>query len=71
MQVHEIHGMFELEKMCALITKNSHNFDACQIMEISSVQRSAYVVLRNQDKVEFYVNNYINWDQFNQLYDSN
>lgn len=26
------------------------------------------MVPRNQNKVVFYTNNYINWDQFNQLY---
>ena len=28
------------------------------------------MISRDQDKFVFYVNNYINWDQFNQLYDS-
>ena len=32
------------------------------------VLRNAYTVPRNQDKVVFYINNYINWDQFNQLH---
>ena len=27
------------------------------------------MVPRDQDKFVFYVNNYIDWDQFNQLYD--
>ena len=29
------------------------------------------MVLRDQDKFVFYVNNYINWDQVNQLYNPN
>ncbi len=33
--------------------------------------RNIYVALRDQKKIMFYVNNYINWDQFNQLYTSN
>lgn len=33
------------------------------------VPRSAHVVPRDQDKFVFYVNNYIDWDYFNQLYD--
>ena len=28
------------------------------------------MVPRNQDKFVFYINNYIDWDQFNQLYNS-
>ena len=34
------------------------------------ILRNANVVSRDQDKMVFYVNNYINWDQFNQLYDA-
>lgn len=30
--------------------------------------RIVYVIFRDQDKLLFYVNNYINWDEFNQLY---
>ncbi len=68
-QVHEIHGMIELEKMCALIAENPRNLGAHRIIEISSVLCSAHVVSRDQDKFVFYVNNYIDWNQFNQLYD--
>ncbi len=70
-QVHEIYGMIQLEKMCASIAKNPHNLGVHQIIEISSVLYSAHVVPRDQDKVVFYVNNYIDWDQFNLLYDPN
>ena len=68
-QVHEIHGMIKLEKMRASTAENLCNLGAYRIIEISSVLRSAHVVSRDQDKFVFYVNNYINWDQFNQLYD--
>ena len=61
--------MVELEKMHTLIAKNPHNLGARWIIEISLVLRSAHVVPRDQDKVVFYVNDYSNWDQFNQLYD--
>ena len=61
--------MVEFEKMCTSIAENPRNLDACQIIEIFSVLCSTHVVPRNQDKVVFYVNNYIDWDQFNQLYD--
>lgn len=49
--------------MHTLITKNFHNFDTYQIIEISSVLYIAYVISRDQDKFVFsYINNYINWD---------
>ncbi len=51
------------------ITKNLCNLGAYRIIEISLVLGSAYMVSTDQDKVVFYINNYINWDQFNQLYD--
>ncbi len=61
--------MIELEKMRALIVENPCNLGAHRIIEIWLVLRSAYMVPRDQDKVVFYINNYIDWDQFNKLYD--
>ncbi len=55
--------------MRASIAKNPLNLSAYWIIEISLVLCNAHVVSRNQDRVVFYVNNYIDWDQFNQLYD--
>ena len=52
--------MVELEKMHALIAKNFHNFDTYWIIKIFLVLRSVYMVFRDQDKVIFYINNYIN-----------
>ena len=68
-QIYKIYKMIELEKMHALITENPCNLGAYLIIEISLVLRSAHMVPRDQDKVVFYVNNYIDLDQFNQLYD--
>ena len=39
------------------------------MIEILSVLRSVHIVSKDQNKFVFYVNNYINWDQFNQLDD--
>ena len=61
--------MVQLRKMCALIAKNPRNLDACRIIKIFTVLHSAYVVPKDQDKFVFYINNYIKWDQLNQLYD--
>ena len=68
-QVPEIYGIVELEKMRAWIAENPYNLGAYQIIEIFLVLCSGHMVLRDQNKVVFYVNNDINWDQFNQLYD--
>ena len=67
-QVYEIHGIVELKKMYASIAKYLYNFGAHYIVEISSILCSIYVVPKDQEKIVFNVNNYINWNQFNQLY---
>lgn len=70
-QVHEMHGMIKFEKMYALTVKNPHNLGTHWIIQISSILYSAHVVFRNQNKFVFYINNYIDWNKFNQLYDLN
>ena len=66
-----MHRMIELEKMCTLTAKYPYNFGAYCIIQISLILHSTYIVFRDQEKIVFYVNNYIDWDQFNQLYASN
>lgn len=63
--------MIELGKMRTLTTKNFHNLGDYCIIEISLILHYIYFVSRDQNKVLFYVNNYINWDQLNQLYNLN
>ena len=60
--------MIELEKMCASTAKNPCNLGAYWIIEISLSPPSAYLISRDQDKFVFYVNKYINWDQFSKFY---
>ena len=67
-QVYEIYEMVELEKMRALTAENPCNLSTHWIIEISSILCSTHIVSRDQNKFVFYVNNYIDWDQFNQLY---
>ena len=68
-QVHEIHKMIKLEKMRALTVENLCNLGIHQMIEISLILHSVHVIPRDQNKFVFYINNYIDWDQFNQLYD--
>lgn len=67
-QFDEINSIIELEKMRTLTAKNPRNLNAHQIIKISSILRSAHLVLRNQDKFMFYINKYINWNQLNKFY---
>ncbi len=50
------------------MAKHLCNLSAHRIIEISSFLRITHVVPRDQERIVFYVNNYIGWDQFNQLY---
>lgn len=67
-QIYEIHKMIEFEKMRTLIAKNSRNLDDYKIIKILLVLCKAYIIFSDQNKFLFYINNYIYWDQFNQLY---
>lgn len=49
--------------------ENFHNLGADQIIQISLVLYSAYILPKYQDKVLFYIDNNINLNQFNKLYD--
>ncbi len=61
-QVYEIYRMIELEKMRTSTAKYPRNLGAPRIVEISSILRSAHIVLRDQEKIVFYINNYIDLD---------
>ena len=45
--------------MRALTVENPCNHNAYQIIKILLVLRSAHIVLKDQDKFVFYINNYI------------
>lgn len=51
------------------ITKNCHNLSVYQIIEILLVFYNTYINPKNQNKFIFDLNNYINQNQFNQLFD--
>ena len=61
--------MVEVEKWPVFKVKNPQNLDVYQFYEIPSILCSIYIVLLDKNSVIYYVNNYIDWDLFNQLYD--
>ena len=65
--VHKIHGMIKLEKYLISRAENPLNLGDQQFYKISEVLQSAYVVPRDTKGNNFYLNNYINWNQFNKL----
>lgn len=60
--MHKIPKMIELKNWRTLIAQNLCIFNTHCIFEISLVLRNAHVVLKNQEKIVFYINNYINSD---------
>lgn len=67
-QVLEKHEIIELKKINTLIIQNSCNFGAYLSIEIFMVFCITHIIFRNKNKVMFYVNNFINQNQFNKLY---
>ncbi len=61
--------MVKLEKYPISKAKNTLNLGGQQFYKICEVINSAHVVLRDTRNNIFYLNNYINWNEFNQLYD--
>ena len=61
--------MVEFEKYQISRAENPLNLDGEQFYKISEFLESAHVVLRDTEANTLYVNIYIDWDQFNQLYD--
>ena len=61
--------MVELEKYPISRVENPLNLGSQRFYKISKVLRSAHVMPRDTEGNTFYLNNYIDWDQFNQLYD--
>lgn len=59
-KIYEIYRIFEFEKISTLMAKNLFKLNAYQIIKILLVLYNTYKVLKNQDKLIFYINNYIN-----------
>ncbi len=57
--------MVELEKYPISRAENSLNLGGQRFYKISEVLQSAHVVPRDTKGNNFYLNNYIDWDQLN------
>lgn len=60
--------MIMLKKILALTRKNSQNVGVYWMMEILLILYNNHVIFKNQDNFMFYVNNYIDRDEFNPFY---
>ena len=67
--VHETHGMVKLEKYPISRAEKPLNLGGQRFYKISEVLQSAHVVPKDTEGNTFYLNNYIDYSQFNHLYD--
>ena len=65
---HEVHGMIELQKWTVHKARNARKLGGLRFYSMSTILRSAHVVPADKAGV-FYINNYIDWDQYNSVYD--
>lgn len=68
-QAHKTHRIIELEKYPIFRAQNSFYLDCQQFYKISEVLQTAHIVISNIESNNFYLNDYIDWKQFTQLYD--
>jgi hypothetical protein len=73
---HEIHGMVEAQRCPCRCTPSEECWSSrkrnlgCRCFYVlENVVRSAHIIPTSAEHESFYVNNYIDWDQYNTLYD--
>ena len=68
--VDPIHGMVEFEPLPTFVAKNQRLLTGKRIFSLAHIIRGAYVVPATAAPIQYwFVNNYIDWDQLNTLYD--
>ncbi len=65
---HEIHDMIKMKNWLINLIRNSWKLEAHWFYWLTNVIRSAHVMLMNENMNIYYVNNYIDWNQYNTLY---
>ena len=68
---HSMHDMHEVKNFSSNTFQNSRLLDSCRFYNLLHIIRSAHLVSANQTRIRFYVNNFINWNQYNTVYDLN
>ncbi len=67
--LHEIHDMIKMKNWSINLIRNSWKLKAHWFYWLMNVIQSAHVMFMNENMNIYYVNNYIDWDQYNTLYD--
>ena len=68
-EVHATHGMFEVEKWPAASSGHRRNLGPLRFYEIPTVINTAHLVPADAEASKFYVNNWVNWEAYNTIYD--
>jgi hypothetical protein len=64
----EIFDMIELQSWFKKTFKNLRKLDVKRFYDMSSILRNVHVISNERNK--YYVNNYINWNMYNIVYDN-
>ena len=67
-RVHHIHGMVEVEDWPIVHSQNPCNIGHCCFFDMSMILWSAHIVPTGNTGV-YYINNYVDWDQYNTIFD--
>jgi hypothetical protein len=65
----KVHGIVEVEDWLVLGAKNPRKLGHRCFFEISTILRSAHIIPLGTSGM-YYINHYVNWDQYNTIYDS-
>ena len=68
-RVNDTHGMFEVKKWPVSSSKHPRKLGPLRFYKIPTVISCAHLVPANALATEFYVNNWVNWESYNTIYD--
>ena len=64
------HDMMKVKTWHANDARNSHNIDVWQFYQMFTILHNAHVISIELQNNTYYINNYIDWNTYNIIYDS-
>ncbi len=68
---HSMHDMHEVQNFSLNTSQNSRLLDSCCFYNLLHIICNVHLVFANQTCIRFYINNFIDCDQYNTVYDLN
>jgi hypothetical protein len=68
---HSMHDMYEVKNLSLNTTQNSRLLNFHCFYDFLHIIYNVHFVFANQLHIKFYINNFIDWNQYNTVYDSN